>query len=247
MKYKNEKIMSFNIFMGNLDKIDIKTDDKLIINTINPHSYVVSKRDKLFKEALNDSDLLLPDGSGIVLASYFLNKSKINKIAGADIHMHLLSLLEQKKGSVFYMGASNQTLELITTKVNNNYPNIRIGTYSPPYKEQFSEIEDKIIIDEINRFNPDILFIGMTAPKQEKWLHNNKDNLKFNIGLSIGAVFDFYAGSVNRPSKVWVSLHLEWLIRFLYEPKRLFRRNFISSPIFLFDLFLFLLGIKKSD
>jgi len=85
----------------------------------------------------------------------------------------------------------------------------------------------------------------MTAPKQEKWLHQHKDDLEFTISSCIGAVFDFYAGTVERPKQIWIDLNLEWLGRLVKEPKRMWRRNFVSTPLFLFDLLLFKFGIKK--
>jgi N-acetylglucosaminyldiphosphoundecaprenol N-acetyl-beta-D-mannosaminyltransferase len=85
-------------------------------------------------------------------------------------------------------------------------------------------------------FIPDVLFVGMTAPKQEKWVDANKHRLKVKNIASIGAVFDFYAGNVKRSSPFWISLGLEWLPRFLKEPRRLARRNLISTPTFIADV-----------
>ncbi len=100
------------------------------------------------------------------------------------------------------------------------------------------------LLNLINDFSPDVLFVGMTAPKQEKWLHEFKDRLNFDVASSIGAVFDFYVGTVKRPSKIWIKLHLEWLPRLLKEPKRLWRRNFISTPLFFFEILKFKFKIK---
>ncbi len=101
------------------------------------------------------------------------------------------------------MGSSWKTLNLIKYRISFEYPNLKVGIYSPPYKSEFSNKENKEIFNIINEFKPNILFIGMTAPKQEKWLFQNKEHLNFNVGASIGAVFDFYAGTVKRPSKFW--------------------------------------------
>jgi len=241
--YKKIDVMGYGVFIDELSNIKIG-DDKQIINTINPHSFVVAKDDKLFKEALKDSDTLLPDGSGIVLASKVLQHQKIKKIAGANLHSYLLDLLNNSSGKVFYMGASQDTLNIIEEKISKEYPNIEIDSFSPPFKDNFSDEENKNIIDRVNRFNPDILFIGMTAPKQEKWLYQNRNSLNFKIASSIGAVFDFYAGKIERPSLFWINIHLEWLPRFLKEPRRLWRRNFISTPIFLFELFKYSVKMK---
>lgn len=239
------QIMSYNVFTDDISTLQI-TEKKQIINTINPHSYVTAKNDQLFQEALRDSDVLLPDGSGIVLAAQKLHGIQIKKIAGTDLHLHLLHQLNTQKGKCFYMGASQTTLDKIKEKLAKEYPNITAGFYSPPFKPEFSVEENSTIVQAINDFGPDVLFIGMTAPKQEKWLHMHKDGLNVKTACSIGAVFDFYAGTIIRPSQFWIGLHLEWLPRLLKEPKRLWRRNFVSTPLFLIDLMMHKTGIKKS-
>ncbi len=212
---------------------EITTGKKCIINTINPHSYCEAKKDKVFAEALLNSDVLLPDGSGIVLATKILTGEKINKIAGADIHQYLLEQANLKNQKVFYLGASEKTLHLISNKIKIEYPNIKMDSYSPPYKPKFTAKDSEKMIAAVYVFKPEILFVGMTAPKQEKWVYQNKEEIEANIIVSIGAVFDFYAGTVKRSSPFWINLGLEWLPRLLREPKRLWKRNFISTPLFL--------------
>lgn len=228
------KIIDEHVFSEDLSTINLNR--KTIINTINPHSYCVSKSDSFFQKALLESDILLPDGSGIVLAAKFLRNKRIKKIAGADIHKYLLEDANENKKKVFYLGAAPNTLEKIQERIAKEYPNIDMSSYSPPYKPEFSEEDSKKMISEVNDFNPDILFVGMTAPKQEKWVASNHENLNTTIVVSIGAVFDFYAGTVQRSSPFWINLGLEWLPRLLKEPKRLWRRNLVSTPMFLWYL-----------
>lgn len=239
------RVMGYHVFADKLSKIKISSDIKLIINTINPHSYITAKNDNLFKQSLQDSNILIPDGSGIVLAAKQIYKSSVKKIAGADLHFYLLQELNKNKGKVFYMGASMETLEKITKRIKSEFPNIVMDCYSPPFKEKFTDEENKIITDKINKFRPDILFVGMTAPKQEKWLFEHKDKLDFKIASSIGAVFDFYAGTVERPGQFWIDMQLEWLGRLLKEPRRMWKRNFVSTPLFLLDMFLYKAGCKR--
>jgi N-acetylglucosaminyldiphosphoundecaprenol N-acetyl-beta-D-mannosaminyltransferase len=235
--------MNYNIFTDNLNTLDLKK--RQIINTLNPHSYVTAKKDNTFYEALVSSDILIPDGSGIVLAAKQLKNQKIKKVAGYNLHTFLLSEMNKCFGKIFYMGASEQTLFKIKEKIQREYPNIQIMGYSPPYRDAFSKEENDAIIQHINDFTPDVLFIGMTAPKQEKWLHFHKDELKFTIASSIGAVFDFYAERLPRPATFWIRFHLEWFARLMAEPKRLWKRNFISTPKFLFDVLLYKMQIIK--
>ncbi|MWW25904.1 WecB/TagA/CpsF family glycosyltransferase [Algibacter lectus] len=215
---------------------EISIDNKSIINTINPHSYCEAKKDSEFTKALLSSDVLLPDGSGIVLASKILSGKTINKIAGADIHQYLLEQANLKGDKVFYLGASENTLQLIEKRIAKDYPNISVSSYSPPYKPEFTSTDTSKMLAAVNSFNPKILFVGMTAPKQEKWVYANQTSINANIVTSIGAVFDFYAGTVKRSSPFWIKLGLEWLPRLVREPKRLWKRNFVSTPLFLWDL-----------
>jgi N-acetylglucosaminyldiphosphoundecaprenol N-acetyl-beta-D-mannosaminyltransferase len=231
--------MGYNVFSDELSTLIVDPNKKQIINTLNPHSYVTAKNDKAFGEALRESSTLIADGSGIVIAAKQINGEAINKIAGADLHQHLLYLLNDRGGSVFYMGTAKNTLNKIYERISKEYPNVRVGTCSPPYKPEFTNEENEAIINKINQFNPDVLFVGMTAPKQEKWLHAHKDSLNFQIASCVGAVFDFYAGTVQRSSQFWVDLHLEWLPRLLKEPRRLWKRNFVSTPLFLVDMIIY--------
>jgi N-acetylglucosaminyldiphosphoundecaprenol N-acetyl-beta-D-mannosaminyltransferase len=192
--------------------------------------------DIVFKEALLASDILLPDGVGILYAYKVLKNKKIRKIAGADIHQYLIHKANDEGAKVFYLGASTSTLDAITNKIHLEFPNIKLASFSPPFKAQFSKNDTLEMIEAVNTFQPDYLFVGMTAPKQEKWVYENKEKLKANVICSIGAVFDFFAGNIKRSSPFWISIGLEWLPRLLKEPKRLFKRNFISTPKFILQV-----------
>jgi N-acetylglucosaminyldiphosphoundecaprenol N-acetyl-beta-D-mannosaminyltransferase len=204
-----------------------------VINTISPHSYIVARKDKEFKEALKHSDIIIPDGMGIIIATKLLTGKVIHKIAGTDLHNVIINSLNKRKGSCFYMGSSDETLSKIEARLNREQPFIRVGSYSPPYRPNFNETDNAAIIKAINEFSPDVLFVGMTAPKQEKWVYENRHLINAPVICAIGAVFDFYAGTVKRPGKFWISIGLEWLPRLLREPRRLWRRTFISTPLFI--------------
>ena len=217
------------------DLPEVLPHKQLIINTINPHSFCIAEKDENFKEALIKSDILLPDGEGVVWGVKKLSGKKTRKIAGYDLHKHCLELLKKNGcGKVFYLGAAQNTLEKIQERLAVEYPMIEMEGYSPPYKPSFSQTENEEMIQRINAFQPDVLFVGMTAPKQEKWNEQHKNQIDAKIICAIGAVFDFYSGTIKRPSNFWINLKLEWFIRFLAEPKRLFERNFVSTPKFIF-------------
>ena len=226
--------LNYNIFKSPLESMDLVSNK--IINTINPHSYCVANEDLDFKQALENSDILLPDGIGIVWAEKFLNSNRIKKIAGYDLFLFLMNKLNNESGSVFFLGASQETLNEIKIKCSIEYPNVTFGGFSPPYKTTFSEEDSKIMCKEVNIHKPDVLFVGMTAPKQEKWVHVFKNHLEVKNICAVGAVFDFYAGNVKRSSAFWINLGLEWLPRLIKEPRRLFYRNFVSTPKFILDV-----------
>jgi N-acetylglucosaminyldiphosphoundecaprenol N-acetyl-beta-D-mannosaminyltransferase len=222
-------LLGYNIFTGEKGSLAPETG---VLNTLNPHCFVIAKRDRLYHEALKSSIYLIPDGVGIVLASRFLEGKKIEKIAGSDLHEILIESLNNRRGSCFYLGSSDTTLKKIKARLTVEQPSIRVGSFSPPYKDEFSEEDNEAMIVAINDFHPNVLFVGMTAPKQEKWVYQNRGKLEVPLICSIGAVFDFYAGTVKRPGKFWISLGLEWLPRFFREPRRLWQRNLISTPLF---------------
>ena len=235
MGAENLKVLGYPVFKGRLEEVDWATN-KLIVNTINQYSYCIAHEDTAFEKALKASDILLPDGVGIVWAAKWLNGRRIQKIAGADIHEFLLGYLQRTGGRCFYMGSSNEVLEKIKQRAAKEYPNVILETYSPPYKKEFTPDENTAIINAINAFAPDVVFVGMTAPKQEKWVAKNSQFLDKGVICSIGAVFDFYAGTVQRPGKVWQKLGLEWLGRFVKEPKRMWKRYFYYGGIFAYHL-----------
>lgn len=234
-KLPSINLNGYKIFSGNLTQISFS--EKTIINTINQNAYCVAEiEDNLFKESLQSSDILLPDGIGVVIAVRFLFGIKLKKIAGYNLHEYLLKQLNQKGGSCFYLGSSESNLQKINNRLQREFPNIRVGSFSPPYKAVFSEEDNRQMLSIINAFKPDVLFIGMTAPKQENWVHTHKQKIDANLICSIGAAFDFFAGTIKRPSKTWRKLGLEWFIRLIREPKRMKRRYLYYGPIFIFIL-----------
>lgn len=135
------------------------------------------------------------------------------------------------------MGSSQKVLDLIVKRAAEVYPHLNVVTYSPPYKPEFSDEDNKAIIDAINAANPDLLWIGMTAPKQEKWTYSHWKELDIHCHVgTIGAVFDFFAGTVERAPMWWQEHGLEWLYRLLKEPKRMWRRYIIGNMLFLWNM-----------
>ncbi|WP_302950137.1 WecB/TagA/CpsF family glycosyltransferase [Leyella stercorea] len=271
------RLKDLNI-LGSKAELALLPDGKLLINTINAHSYNTARKDGLFAEALTNGDVLIPDGVSIVKACRWIKAKSLPKerIAGWDLFSFEMENLERKQcgmlnvecgannssldnsqsaladnpkfktqnsefrspqQTVMFMGSSEKVLDLIVKRVAEVYPHLKVVTYSPPYKPEFSEEDNKAIIDAINAADPDLLWIGMTAPKQEKWTYSHWDELNIHCHVgTIGAVFDFFAGTVERAPVWWQRHGLEWLYRLLKEPKRMWRRYIIGNALFLFNV-----------
>ena len=287
------RLKNLNI-LGSKAELAALPEGKLLINTINAHSYNTACKDELFAEALTNGDVLIPDGVSIVKACGWIKAKSLPKerIAGWDLFEFEMNKLEEcgmknvecgvngeecgmnnssldnsssasadhscsgkrlyepsaklkiqnskfreRPLTVMFMGSSQKVLDLIVKRAAEVYPHLKIVTYSPPYKPEFSEEDNKAIVEAINAADPDLLWIGMTAPKQEKWTysHWNELNIHCHVG-TIGAVFDFFAGTVERAPIWWQRHGLEWLYRLLKEPKRMWRRYIIGNTLFLWNM-----------
>jgi len=237
-------VMGYKVFCGKLSDIDYSR--QILINTFAPNQYGLARKDKRFEIALKNTDILVLDGVGVAFASIFLNGKNIRKIAGQDCFDYLMEQLNKKTGKCFLLGSSEQTLMKMKNRVAKDYPNITVGYYSPPFKDEFSEDDNIVMRKAINDFDPDLLFVGMTAPKQEKWAYENKTFLNVPIISTIGNVFDWYAGNSKRPGKIWIKLRLEWFVRIFLRPE-IFKRNTGNQLTFLKDFILVFLRLKKID
>jgi N-acetylglucosaminyldiphosphoundecaprenol N-acetyl-beta-D-mannosaminyltransferase len=222
-------LSDIKLFNENLENIP-KT--RQIIATLNAHSFNVAQDDKLFARALVNSDVILPDGVSIVFAIRFLNGNTLKKIAGYDLFVFEMNRLNKLLGSCFFLGSSVTTLERIKLRASIEFPNVKIGSYSPPYKPYLTVTDNELIIKEINFFNPDVLFVALTAPKQEKWVYENQAYINAGHICSIGAVFDFYAGTIPRAPDWMIKSGLEWFHRLIMEPRRLWNRYLTGNTKF---------------
>jgi N-acetylglucosaminyldiphosphoundecaprenol N-acetyl-beta-D-mannosaminyltransferase len=225
----------------NKESLNAIPDGKTLINTINAHSFNVAQKDASFAEALRKGDYLIPDGASILKACRFLKaKSQpTERIAGWDLFEFEMNRMKTVKpqGRVMFMGSSEKVLRLIREKAAIDYPSLEIVTYSPPYKPVFSDEDNAAIIKAINAADPDLLWIGMTAPKQEKWTYSHWGELDIHCHVgTIGAGFDFYAGTAVRAPHWWQAHSLEWLYRLMIEPKRMWRRYLLGNPLFVWNV-----------
>lgn len=222
-------LQNFILFNQSLNEIN---QTRALINTLNAHSFNTVHTDVDFRNAILSSDILLPDGISVVLAMRMLTGERLKKIAGVDLFHYEMDRLNSIGGKCFFLGSSENTLQLILKKATKEYPGIKLACYSPPYKAEFTEEDNEAMIDAVNDFGPDVLFVGMTAPKQEKWAYKHFSKLKVGHLCCIGAVFDFYAGTIRRAPDWMIKIGLEWFYRLIKEPRRMWRRYLIGNVQF---------------
>ena len=206
--------------------------------SLNPHSYAVTLDRPAFDTALKAAEWLVPDGMGIVLASRFFGGCIRKRATGSDIFCALHERLQtQGGGAVLLLDSTEDTLAIIRSKVARDWPALEVaGTYSPPSSRSF-QIQMSMRWCVGSTFHVrNVLWVGMSAPKQEEWIHRVIHSLDVCFAAVVGAVFDLYAGRIKRSHPVFQQLDLEWLRRLLQEPRRLWRRMFVSSPIFVWHV-----------
>lgn len=213
----------FQVFSDELDKIQLNDEKAKTLNTISPNSYGISTKDSDFRKALIESDFLVLDGVYFALASILKNGKNIKENNGPNVFKFFMKKLNENDGRVFFLGSSLDTLIKIEKRLKSEYPNITAGFFSPPFKSFFNTNENLDMIEAINRFQPDIVFLGMTCPKQEKWAFEHKTKLKTKLICSVGAVFDWYAGTQKDIHPIWWKLRLAWLKRTIDRPEILKR------------------------
>jgi len=230
----------FERCLGEITKSLEQVQEQKWLATLNPHSYAVALQRPDFCKALTSADWLIPDGIGVVLASWILGGTIRQRVSGPDMFFGLHDYMQKSANySVFFLGSTEDTLVEICKRMANDWPNIRVaGTCSPPFKQTFSDEDIEQMIKSVNAARPDVLWIGLTAPKQEELVIRILPQLNVRFAGAVGAIFDFYAGRVKRSHPVFSRLGLEWLPRLLREPGRLWRRMFVSAPIFMWHVLL---------
>lgn len=205
-----------------------------ILVHVNPHSLVVARSDSTFKAALQESELRVADGAGVLLVGALRRTPFPARIAGPDLVPAIADALADRGPTrFFFYGASDQVLDRIRARFAARWPHVEIaGTLSPPFRPM-TDAEEAEHCEIINRAEPHVLWVGMTAPKQELWAHRNRHRLRVPLIGCVGAAFDYLAGTKQRSPKWFRDRGLEWLPRLLLEPRRLWRRNLVSTPLFL--------------
>ena len=198
--------------------LDEDEKNKRVVITPNPEMIMEARDNKEFKNIINNADLVVPDGIGVVLASK-LEKIKIKeRVPGCELAEALFNKIKDKDKTVYLLGAAPGVAEKAKENMENKYKGLNIIGIRDGY---FKEDEEKDIIAEINKLEPNLLLVGIGFPRQEKFIYNN--DLKINAGLAVGGTIDVMAGEVKRAPEIFQKLGLEWFYRLIKEPSRIGR------------------------
>ena len=209
-----------------------KEKKQVCITPVN--SVLAAVKSEQVKTIYNNADYVLCDGMPLKWASSFLNTPIKERITGLDLLPNLVKLCSKNDFSIFLLGASPGVGDKLKDIILNQYPQAKIvGVYVPPFMTTFTADENNNMISAVNAASPDVLLVSLTAPKQDIWITNNKDALNATLLVGIGGAFEVMAGLAKRAPKWVQKAGLEWLYRFIQEPKRLFRRYFIEAPLFI--------------
>jgi N-acetylglucosaminyldiphosphoundecaprenol N-acetyl-beta-D-mannosaminyltransferase len=198
------------------------------------NSIVAAYKEKKISEIYNNAEIVLCDGMPVKWASHFLGTPIKERITGLDVLPNVVKLSSEKNFSLFLLGASPGVGDQLAKVITEQYPNVTItGIYVPPFMKVFSEEENQKMVNAVNASKADIVLVSLTAPKQDIWIAQNRSTLNPAVYIGIGGAFEVIA-CLARRSPIWMqNAGLEWLYRFIQEPKRLFRRYFIEAPVFI--------------
>ena len=192
------------------------------------------KRNEKVLMSVNCADLATPDGMPVVWIGKMRGYKNIRRVYGPELMREICDISVKKGYKHYFYGSSQDTLNKLQERLSKEYSGLIIsGSFSPPFR-QLTEEEDNKIVEEINRSNPDIVWVGLGSPKQDLWMYEHRGRINAPVLIGIGAAFDFLAGVKPQASR-WIRDNgFEWLFRLITEPKRLWRRYLINNCIFLY-------------
>lgn len=235
---KTCKILGVNIAVVNMESLlkFITTNlDKLkgeYICVSNVHTTVMAFDNKEYLNVQNNSILSIPDGGPLSSVGRKRGYAAMQRTTGPDLLDEVLKISIDKKYRHYFYGSTKETLEKLQSEIKEKYGDVYVvGKYSPPFRALTQE-EDLQIVDNINKANPDFVWVGLGAPKQENWMYNHKGKVNA-LMVGVGAAFDYLAGNISRAPKWMQKLNLEWLYRLMQDPIRLFSRYLYTNTKFL--------------
>ena len=200
----------------------------------NAYTVALAQRDTILNALLKKAALVLADGMSIVWGGHWIGVQLPQRVPGPDLMEAVCRRASRNGHRIFLMGSSQGTLQKLQEKLLRLCPGLQIaGAYSPPMCDHLGEDANQIILGLLEAARPDILFVGMSCPKQEKWIAENLHRLPVPVSLGVGAAFDFLSGNIPRAPHWIRRIGLEWLYRLYREPRRLWRRYLLGNIIFL--------------
>jgi N-acetylglucosaminyldiphosphoundecaprenol N-acetyl-beta-D-mannosaminyltransferase len=209
------------------------------------HGIMESQRQPDLKLVHNSAGMVSPDGMPLVYISRGAGHSECGRVYGPDLMLEVCRESVARGYRHFFYGTTPQTLSRLTDRLCAQFPGLHVaGTYAPPFRP-LTDFERAEAVARMNESAPDIIWIGLSTPKQERWMAEHRHHLEAPVLIGVGAAFDFHAGTV-RQAPAWMQpLCLEWLFRLLIEPKRLWRRYLFNNPQFVFCLAIQWLGLRR--
>lgn len=218
------------------------------ITVNNVHTVILAVRNKKYREALNNSVLSLPDGKPLSIVAKLKGVKNISRIFGPTFMEKVIDWGREDGLKHFFFGSSKDTLDRLLNNINIKYPRaLVVGSYSPPYKDVFSNEENEFFIRLMNESGTDIFWVGLGAPKQEVWMYENYKKLDHGVMIGIGAGFDYLAGNTKHAPEWMKNASLEWLYRLIQEPRRLWKRYLVANSLFIWYILLDFIGLKKFE
>lgn len=227
--------------MGELEN-SIRSGSSTTIATPNTEIAMKSKDNPQLVELINSFDVVVPDGIGLVYAAKIKGFELKERVTGYDISLGLLELGPSLPLKLFLLGSKPGIAELARENIEVTYPGISVVGVRDGY---FTPEDEAEIISQINEAKPDVVFVGLGFPKQEEFIHRNKDKLNFKIIIGNGGVIDILAGVNKRAPEIFIKLNLEWLYRLLQQPSRIVRQ--LAIPKFIFNVLIDKNAVKKGD
>ena len=221
--------ITMNEALDDIEKM-IRSKKKSYVVSVNVDVIMKIEQDEELKTITNEADMVLTDGKPLIWISKLKKAPIKEKISGSDLVPKLCELSDKKGYTIFILGGKDGIAEQAKKKLESQYKNIRIvGVYSPKFGFENDKKELTKINSMINKKKPDLLFVCLGCPKQEKWIYNHINEYDAKVSICAGATVDFLAGNMKRAPKWMSNCGLEWFYRFLQEPKRLFKRYFIDD------------------
>lgn len=220
----------------------LKMDKLTTIATPNTEIAMRSKEDSRFAPLINSFDIVLPDGIGLVYAAKIKGLELKERVTGYDISIGLLQMGKKSSIKLFLFGGKPGISEMAATNVEKDYPGVSVVGNRNGY---FTDDEVPKIIDEINKADADVIFVGLGFPKQEEFISDNKDKLSGKIIIGNGGVIDILAGVNKRAPEIFINLHLEWFYRLLQQPGRIGRQ--LAIPKFIYNVLKDKNAVQKGD